>query len=109
MKHLENKIDKILEDLSEVKIVQAKHTILHEKNTQDLERHILRTDLAEARIEMLTKADVELKEELLVEISPIKSHVHAVDAGIKVLIWTLTAIGAIVLGLKQLGILEKLF
>lgn len=109
MRQLENKIDKILEDLNEVKVVQARHTVLHEKNTEDLERHILRTNLAEERIEMLTKADIELKEEILAEINPIKSHVYAVNIGIKVVVWTLTAIGAILLGLKQLGILDKLF
>lgn len=109
MKTLENKIDKILEDLNEVKVVQARHTVLHEKNTEDLEKHILRTNLAEERIEMLTQADAELKNEILQEISPIKSHVHAVNVGIRVLIWTLTAVGAILLGLNELGILGKLF
>ncbi|NDE09874.1 MAG: hypothetical protein EBZ95_04820 [Chitinophagia bacterium] len=108
MKNLESKLDKIIEDLNEVKIVQARHTVLHEKNTEDLERHILRTNIAEQRIELLTKSDVELKEKLIEEIAPIQSHVHAVNIGIKVLVWTLTAIGAILLGLKQLGILDKL-
>lgn len=109
MKNLENKIDKILEDLNEIKIVQVRHSILHEKNTEDLERHILRTDLAEDRIEMLTKYDSELRQEILNEIMPIKSHVHAVNITIKVIVWTITTIGAILLGLNELGILTKLF
>lgn len=109
MKHLENKIDKILEDLNEVKIIQARHTVLHEKNSEDLERHILRTDLAETRIEMLTKADSELKDELMQEITPIKNHINTINVAVKILLWVMATMGAILLGLHQLGILNKLF
>lgn len=46
-----NKTDKILEAISEVKITLARHGVLHEKNTEDLAEHIRRTELLESRTE----------------------------------------------------------
>lgn len=98
-----------MQDIHEIKVVQAEHGLLHQKNTDDLERHILRTDLAEKRIEMLYVADAELKEELIKELTPIKTHVAVVNASVKVLILMGSAFGGLIAVLKSLGILDKLF
>lgn len=105
MSKLSDKLDQIISDINEIKVLQAEHAVLHRRNTEDLERHIKRTDLAEERIEMLTQQDANLKIELLKEIEPIKKHIGVVEAVVK----TLFVIGALVVGLNQLGILDKLF
>lgn len=105
MAKLSDKLDQIIADINEIKVVQAQHGVLHLRNTEDLERHIKRTDLAEKRIEMLAEQDAKMKAELLKEIEPIKQHVGIVDAVIK----TFFIVGAIILGLHELGILSKLF
>lgn len=109
MARLNDKLDQIIADINEIKVLQAEHAVLHRKNTDDLERHIKRTDLAEERIEMLTTQGVELKIDLLKEIEPIKTHVHVVNIVVKTIITMSTIIGAIILGLHQLGVFEKLF
>lgn len=105
MSKLSDKLDQIISDINEIKVLQAEHAVLHRRNTEDLERHIKRTDLAEERIEMLTQQDANLKIELLKEIEPIKKHIGIVEAVVKMLF----VIGALVVGLNQLGILDKLF
>lgn len=109
MAKLSDKLDQIISDINEIKVLQAEHTVLHRRNTDDLERHIKRTDLAEKRIEMLTQQDAQLKIDLLKEIEPIKRHVGVVEATIKVILLTLSMIGATILGLHQLGVFDKLF
>lgn len=58
---VEENLQKILDKLTEHSIILARHTILHEQNTKDLEHHIKRTDLLEAD---LKKAREDLEEEL---------------------------------------------
>lgn len=90
-----NKLEKILEQLSDIKVVLERHTVLHEKNTDDLAEHIRRTDLLETKLEE--------------ELGPIKSHVTKVDITIKVIGIAAATLGAILMGLHELGILKKLF
>lgn len=87
LERVEVKLDKIQDDISEIKEIQA-------RNTADIEHHIHRTDLAEQNLELLKE-----------EIKPIKSHV----AFVKGAIWALGVAGAILMGLNELGILQKLF
>ena len=51
----EIKLDKIIEDLVEVRITQARHTEWHEQNTRDLAHHIERTDLLQEKIGQIEK------------------------------------------------------
>lgn len=46
----DQKLDKLMEMVSDIRVVQAKHSLLHERNTEDLETHIKRTDLLEGEI-----------------------------------------------------------
>ena len=86
-KRLEDKLDKIVDDISEIMQTMA-------ANTSSLEEHIRRTDIAESRIN-----DVEL------ELTPLKAHV----AFVKGAAWSMGILGATLLGLSQMGILQKLF
>jgi len=59
----DQKLDKILDKLTELEVAQARQEVLHEKNTEDLAEHIRRTEASEARIDILedtvlTKKDI---------------------------------------------------
>lgn len=54
---LESKMDKTIDAVSEIGINVAKMEVHVEKNTQDLELHMERTDLNETRIERLEKIE----------------------------------------------------
>ena len=87
---IDEKIDKVQEDVNEIKLILA-------RNTASLEEHMKRTAIAEERIEIV-------QEQLSTQIEPIKRHVIMVNTGMKVL----AALGAILLFLNELGILSKL-
>lgn len=88
------KLDKIDDRQDIVEKTLIRHEMLHERNTLSLEEHIRRTELLETKLD-----SVEL------DIEPIKRHVVKVNAVIAVL----GVLGAIILGLNELGILKKLF
>lgn len=67
---IEQKIDRVLEKLSEHGEILATHGILHEKNSQELEKHIKRTDLLE---EHMYEEHNDMKQNLEVALLPIKS------------------------------------
>lgn len=54
---LESKMDKTIEAVTDIALDVAKIEVHVEKNTEDLENHIRRTDLAEFRIERLEKIE----------------------------------------------------
>jgi hypothetical protein len=54
---LESKVDKTIDAVSEISLTMARMEVHVEKNTDDLENHIRRTDLAEDRIERLEKIE----------------------------------------------------
>lgn len=85
------KLDKIVEDVNEIKVILA-------RNTSSLELHIKRTDLAEQNLE-------QLRQEVSDDLKPIKEHINMVKGAM----WLLGVLGAALLGLQQLGILNKLF
>ena len=82
-----NKLDQVIDKLNKMEITLATHTVLHEKNTEDLAEHIRRTNLLEA------------------DLAPIKTHVSNVTFAIKVVLYIFGSIGTIILGLKQLGLI----
>ena len=91
----EKKLDQILEQLTEIKVVQATHTVLHKQNSKDLEDHIHRTDLNEQRIAELE--DAKIAQALQIE---------KAKAMIKTVGWVLGTIGTLILGL--ISVLEGL-
>lgn len=98
MSKLETKIDKIVEDISEIKLDVAKNTI-------SLDEHIRRTNAVEELIQLHQNDVKELKVTIDEDVSMLKKHV----AFVKGAIWTLGMAAAIIMGLNELGILSKLF
>lgn len=94
----EEKLDKILEDLTDLKVIQERHSVLHEKNTEDLAEHIRRTAQNEEMIKSLSD-----------DLAPIKKHVTVVETIAKNTMYVLGIVAAIIMGLEKLGILQKLF
>lgn len=96
-KKLESKIEQICEDISEIKKTMA-------VNTKELEIHIEGVKLAREQNDLL-REDIEKRfNHLDEEIKPIKAHVSFVKGAI----WALGVAGAILIGLNELGILQKL-
>lgn len=95
MSQIDAKLDKIQDDIVEIKLTLA-------ENTASLKEHMRRTAIAEERIEALQE-DGDKKIELIVnELKPIQKHVMLVNATVKLLPW----VGAALLGLKELGLLS---
>lgn len=105
LNRIANELSNIREDIGDIKAILARHEVLHERNTESIEYHIKRTELAETRIEMLQQNDAALKDQISEELAPIKAHINVLK-GVGI---ALTIAGTILLGLKQLGILDKLF
>ena len=99
-----DELSNIKENISEIKTILARHEVLHERNTDSIEYHIKRTELAEKRIEMLQENDLSIKEQITVELAPIKAHISVLK-GVGL---ALSILGAIIMGLHQLGVLDKL-
>jgi len=91
MDYIEKKIDKIQEDITEIK-----QTLV--KNTASLDLHIYRTTLAEQRIEELHDEDNKMKDKL-------DAHINQIKGAAKMI----ALIGSILVALWQMGILAKLF
>jgi DNA repair ATPase RecN len=90
-RRIEEKLDKVQEDVSEIKVILA-------RNTASLEEHMKRTAIAEERIELV-------QEQMAVQIEPIRKHVIMVNTAIKLI----AGAGAVILFLKELGLFDKLF
>ncbi len=62
-----DKLDKIQEDVSEIKVENAKQTANIEKNTKDLEHHIKRSDLIEESLNTHKIDDIRHKKQMTVK------------------------------------------
>lgn len=83
----EIKMDKMQEDIGEIKVELAKISTTLENNTESLKEHIKRTELAEKRISNLEK-------------------ISFISEGI----WKAAiVVCSLILGLNSLGLLKKLF
>lgn len=90
MEHIDNKLDKIQDD-----IVEIKETLV--RNTTSLELHMERTKIAEDRIEMLQSEDNSIKEKLNAHVNQIKGAFIAIST-----------VGALIFAMWQMGLLGKL-
>lgn len=88
---LENKVDKISDDITDIKIIM-------ERNTTSLEYHIQRTDLAEQNIDLLRK-----------QLEPVKARIEFENKLARFAYNTLKFIGAAVAALVGLKSLESFF
>lgn len=69
---LEHKIDALFDMNVKQSNVLERHSVLHEKNTEDLATHIKRTDLIEARIEQQDRVNSAKLDEALLPIKAFK-------------------------------------
>jgi uncharacterized protein Yka (UPF0111/DUF47 family) len=67
---IEQKLDKVLDKLAEHGEMLAAHGVLHQKNAEELEKHIKRTDLLEQHMDQEHK---DMKNNLETALLPIKS------------------------------------
>ena len=105
MDRIESKIDNIVEDVHEVKIAltklegdYARSMQILDRLTDSVEHHIRRTDQLQ---ELLGKFNTD--QQLL------NQKIEDSKARNKLIYMVLGVVGTIILGLKQLGILDKLF
>jgi len=87
---METKLDKIQEDIVEIKETLA-------RNTTSLELHIHRTEVAEETLKIISNTQNDLELKLISHINQVKG------AGIAI-----GVIGSVILALWQMGILAKL-
>lgn len=102
---MDNKLEKIITMIESIEDELKHLQITMTKNTSSLDYHIERTNLAEEHIELAREEVKLLKEQMIEEFKPIKSHVSFVTGAI----WALGIAGTIFLALNELGILKKLF
>jgi hypothetical protein len=88
LKRIEDKLERLDENVSDISIIMA-------RNTASLELHMKRSDALE---DYVKKVEVE-------DLTPIKKHVNEVTWAIKGIFWATGVIGAILVTLKQLGVL----
>lgn len=84
---LEEKVDKILEDITVIKVELAETKVILDRNTESLQEHMRRTEILETKFES--------------DLEPIKKHVAHVEGAGKLLVLGSVLVG-IVLGLLEL-------
>lgn len=82
----DTKLDKILEEVQEIKLTLVRHEMLHQRNTETLEEHMRRTALAEERIERLN-----------VQVDDLLDAKDKSKDFVKGIVWLLGIIGSIIL------------
>lgn len=89
---IDAKLDRILDKLSEHSATLAEHGVLHEKNSDELEKHIKRTDLLSDHMDAEHK---DMKKNLDTALQPIKAikFLVKVAAGILTLVAIYKLIG----------------
>lgn len=113
---MEAKINQLIDDVTELKILIAKQEINSDRQneildrlTSSVEHHIERTDKLEELVSLLREEAIKnvasIKSEVHSDLIPIKNHI----AFIKGAAYAIGVVGAIILGLNQLGILGKIF
>lgn len=95
---IEEKLDKVQEDISEIKVTLA-------RNTASLELHMKRTEMAEEALTLLKQElqdrTEEIERKITKEILPLKDHVTLVRNTFIII----TAIAAILTFLKNMGVI----
>lgn len=99
----------MMETILDIKVAQAKQEAnldrqndILEKLTKSVEYHILRSDRLEELVQAYKK---DSDQKLVDELQPIKAHISF----LKGVGWTLVAIGSLIAGLHEMGIIQKLF
>jgi hypothetical protein len=102
-------LEKLAEDVVELKVSSKETEVTLKHNTQVLERltdsveeHVARSNRLEDLMG-LVRAEVKLSEK------KVDNHIKVVTLIAKVIFYTLAGVGSTILGLYQMGILSKLF
>jgi hypothetical protein len=114
-----NKIDKISEDIIELKVISAQQNVILERLTESVEHHVKRSDTLEDLYAMLREEQLKLKSEHDLTKALLEANIAAQEAKanaktnllwntIKTVFLTLCGVGTFLLALHELGILEKL-
>lgn len=94
---IHEKLDKITEDVTDIKVAQARIEVSQDFTKVIMDKHIKRTDLAEQNIELL-------RDELRQELKPVKKHVERINNLFKFAV----AVGGLLVFLNEMGWLKKL-
>ncbi len=110
--NLNDKVDKIAEDVNDLKVGMAKLDVSYEKTNDILERitesveyHIKRSDKLEELVALIKEEHIQLKNNQ----DSTEKKIETKTDSIKLVMYVLATVGAIFLGLNELGILKKLF
>jgi chromosome segregation ATPase len=96
LKRIEDKVDKVEEAITEIKVTLS-------RNTASLEEHMRRSDAIEEYVQALDK---HLNENVVKkDLEPIKKHVNQVTWAIKGIFWFIGIVGTILITLKELAII----
>lgn len=99
-----HKLDKILDNMTDIKVSLAKHEVLHEQTKEALNQHVIREEQILSKIEDLEKVDQLLYKDFHKEIEPFKRKI----AMFRGAIWILGVASGILYGLYQvLAVLLK--
>lgn len=115
-----NKLDRIIDTITELKMSSVKHNEILEKLTESVEYHIKRTDALED-LHAIMKEEIirirsenELTKRLLEANIKSQEDRHKAKSDLmwntfKTIFYTLSVVGTVLLALHKLGIFEKLF
>lgn len=105
----DEKFQRITDDITELKVILGKQEVnlgnsnrILDRLTDSVEIHIKRTDTLEDFIRLIRE---ETKQDIENEIKPIKAHISFVRGAI----YAFGIFGTLLVALKELGILQKLF
>jgi hypothetical protein len=90
-------LEKILNEIQEIKLTMVRLELLHSKNTESLEEHVKRTNLLEEDI-------LRTKKYLVKEIAPFKKLLVFFKGSV----WAIGVLASLVVFLKQMGYLSKI-
>jgi LPS sulfotransferase NodH len=104
----DNQIQRIAEDITELKVVIAKQEVnagnmnkILDRLTESVEVHVRRSDSLEKLVELVR---TETSAKIEAEMKPIKAHIHFIKGAM----WAIGGVGALLLALDKMGILQKL-
>lgn len=98
----------MMETILDIKVAQAKQESnldrqndILEKLTKSVEYHIMRSDKLEELVQLYKK---DSDQKLIDELQPIKAHISFLRGAA----WTIAGVAALLAGLHEMGILQKL-
>lgn len=115
----DSKLDKISEDIVELKVISGRQSEILERLTESVEHHVKRSDTLEDLYAMLREEQLKLKSEQELTKQLLAANIAAQEARanekanlitntLNTIFYTLSAVGAVLLALHEFGVFEKL-